>query len=100
MLTLAEGTFRTDCVSPTGERGVVGSRGKQGTDKQTQDHVMETQDTLVALAENTKEAQKRTLFRTIFRLHAATIKEFDSCAVGTAASGARAKRHVAISRCY
>merc|ERR1719253_2261229 len=55
--------------------------GKEDTAKELQDHAAETQNTLVDAVENAEVAEiKRAVFRSLTRLRAATIKEFDTIA--------------------
>lgn len=55
--------------------------GKEDTAKELQDHAAKTQDTLVDAVENAEVAEiKRSVFRSLTRLRAATIKEFDTIA--------------------
>ena len=55
--------------------------GQEVTAKELQDHATKTQDTLVDAVENAEVAEiKRAVFRTLTRLRAATIKEFDTIA--------------------
>jgi len=55
--------------------------GKEDTAKELQDHASKTQDTLVDAVENAEVAEiKRSVFRTLTRLRAAVIKEFDTIA--------------------
>jgi len=55
--------------------------GKEDTAKELQDHAAKTQDTLVDAVENAEVAEiKRAVFRSLTRLRAATIKEFDTIA--------------------
>lgn len=55
--------------------------GKEDTARELQDHAAKTQDTLVDAVENAEVAEiKRAVFRSLTRLRAATIKEFDTVA--------------------
>lgn len=55
--------------------------GKEDTAKELQDHAAKTQDTLVDAVENAEVAEiKRAVFRSLTRLRAAEIKEFDTIA--------------------
>merc|ERR1719224_10357 len=55
--------------------------GKEDTAHELQKHAAKTQDTLVDAVENAEVAEiKRTVFRALTRLRAATIKEFDTIA--------------------
>jgi len=55
--------------------------GKEDTAKELQDHAMKTQDTLVDALENAEVAEiKRSVFRSLTRLRAASIKEHDTIA--------------------
>ena len=55
--------------------------GKEDTAQELQDHAANTQDTLVDAVENAEVAEiKRSVFRSLTRLRAATIKEFDTIA--------------------
>ena len=55
--------------------------GKEDTAQELQAHAAKTQDTLVDAVENAVVAElKRAVFRSLTRLRAATIKEFDSIA--------------------
>merc|ERR1719517_394016 len=55
--------------------------GKEDTAKELQDHAAKTQDTLVDAVENAEVAEiKRSVFKALTRLRAATIKEFDTVA--------------------
>merc|ERR1719482_1614044 len=55
--------------------------GKEDTAHELQKHAAKTQDTLVDAVENAEVAEiKRTVFRSLTRLRAATIKEFDTIA--------------------
>jgi len=55
--------------------------GKEDTAKELQDHAAETQNTLVDAVENAEVAEiKRAVFRSLTRLRAASIKEFDTIA--------------------
>eukprot|EP00933_Yihiella_yeosuensis_P034402 TRINITY_DN278_c0_g2_i1.p1 TRINITY_DN278_c0_g2~~TRINITY_DN278_c0_g2_i1.p1 ORF type:complete len:205 (+),score=75.23 TRINITY_DN278_c0_g2_i1:98-712(+) len=55
--------------------------GKEDTAKELQDHASRTQDTLVDAVENAEVAEiKRSVFRALTRLRAASIKEFDTIA--------------------
>eukprot|EP00933_Yihiella_yeosuensis_P034400 TRINITY_DN278_c0_g1_i3.p1 TRINITY_DN278_c0_g1~~TRINITY_DN278_c0_g1_i3.p1 ORF type:complete len:285 (+),score=142.14 TRINITY_DN278_c0_g1_i3:84-938(+) len=55
--------------------------GREDTGKELQDHAAKTQDTLVDAVENAEVAEiKRAVFRSLTRLRAASIKEFDTIA--------------------
>eukprot|EP00931_Biecheleriopsis_adriatica_P007705 TRINITY_DN10896_c0_g1_i1.p1 TRINITY_DN10896_c0_g1~~TRINITY_DN10896_c0_g1_i1.p1 ORF type:complete len:166 (-),score=41.24 TRINITY_DN10896_c0_g1_i1:23-469(-) len=55
--------------------------GKEDTASELQDQASKTQDTLVDAVENAEVAEiKRAVFRSLTRLRAATIKEFDTIA--------------------
>jgi len=55
--------------------------GKEDTAHELQSHAAKTQDTLVDAVENAEVAEiKRSVFRSLTRLRAATIKEFDTIA--------------------
>jgi len=55
--------------------------GKEDTAQELQSHAAKTQDTLVDAVENAEVAEiKRSVFRSLTRLRAATIKEFDTIA--------------------
>merc|ERR1719356_873478 len=55
--------------------------GKEDTAKELQDHAAETQNTLVDAVENAEVAEiKRAVFRSLTRLRAAAVKEFDTIA--------------------
>eukprot|EP00933_Yihiella_yeosuensis_P058847 TRINITY_DN595_c0_g1_i1.p2 TRINITY_DN595_c0_g1~~TRINITY_DN595_c0_g1_i1.p2 ORF type:complete len:206 (-),score=84.06 TRINITY_DN595_c0_g1_i1:167-784(-) len=55
--------------------------GKEDTAKELQEHASRTQDTLVDAVENAEVAEiKRSVFRALTRLRAASIKEFDTIA--------------------
>eukprot|EP00403_Amphidinium_massartii_P041085 CAMPEP_0178448530 /NCGR_PEP_ID=MMETSP0689_2-20121128/42039_1 /TAXON_ID=160604 /ORGANISM="Amphidinium massartii, Strain CS-259" /LENGTH=185 /DNA_ID=CAMNT_0020073733 /DNA_START=120 /DNA_END=677 /DNA_ORIENTATION=+ len=55
--------------------------GKEDTARELQDHAARTQDTLVDAVENAEVAEiKRAVFRSLTRLRAAQIKEFDTIA--------------------
>eukprot|EP00931_Biecheleriopsis_adriatica_P037012 TRINITY_DN21245_c0_g2_i1.p1 TRINITY_DN21245_c0_g2~~TRINITY_DN21245_c0_g2_i1.p1 ORF type:complete len:147 (+),score=43.68 TRINITY_DN21245_c0_g2_i1:76-516(+) len=55
--------------------------GKEDTAGELQDQASKTQDTLVDAVENAEVAEiKRAVFRSLTRLRAATIKEFDTIA--------------------
>jgi hypothetical protein len=55
--------------------------GKEDTAHELTKHAAKTQDTLVDAVENAEVAEiKRTVFRSLTRLRAATIKEFDTIA--------------------
>eukprot|EP00933_Yihiella_yeosuensis_P034403 TRINITY_DN278_c0_g3_i1.p1 TRINITY_DN278_c0_g3~~TRINITY_DN278_c0_g3_i1.p1 ORF type:complete len:252 (+),score=69.51 TRINITY_DN278_c0_g3_i1:96-758(+) len=55
--------------------------GREDTAKELQDHASRTQDTLVDAVENAEVAEiKRSVFRALTRLRAASIKEFDTIA--------------------
>lgn len=55
--------------------------GKEDTARELQDHAAKTQDTLVDAVENAQVAEiKRAVFRSLTKLRAATIKEFDTIA--------------------
>ena len=54
---------------------------KEDTAKELQDHAAQTQDPLVDAVENAEVAEvKRTVFRALPQLRAATMKEFDNIA--------------------
>lgn len=66
-------------------RNLVGARiapfGKEDTARELQHHAARTQDTLVDAIENAEVAEiKRSIFRSLTRLRAAEIKEFDTIA--------------------
>eukprot|EP00747_Dinoflagellata_sp_TGD_P182878 gnl/TRDRNA2_/TRDRNA2_37344_c0_seq2.p1 gnl/TRDRNA2_/TRDRNA2_37344_c0~~gnl/TRDRNA2_/TRDRNA2_37344_c0_seq2.p1 ORF type:complete len:242 (-),score=42.98 gnl/TRDRNA2_/TRDRNA2_37344_c0_seq2:41-676(-) len=61
--------------------GVVAPFGKESTAHELQQHAARTQDTLVDALENAEVAEiKRSIFRSLTRLRAAEIKEFDTIA--------------------
>merc|ERR1719408_538733 len=60
---------------------VIAPFGKEDTAKELQQHAARTQDTLVDAVENAEVAEiKRAVFRSLTRLRAAEIKEFDTIA--------------------
>jgi len=64
---------------PQGAR--IAPFGKEDTARELQHHAARTQDTLVDAIENAEVAEiKRSIFRSLTRLRAAEIKEFDTIA--------------------
>merc|ERR1719210_3192544 len=66
---------------PATAGAVIAPFGKEDTARELQTHAARTQDTLIDAVENAEVAEiKRSVFRSLTRLRAAMIKEFDTIA--------------------
>mmetsp|Transcript_54942 Transcript_54942/g.101694 ORF Transcript_54942/g.101694 Transcript_54942/m.101694 type:complete len:203 (-) Transcript_54942:144-752(-) len=79
--TLAQGDEQPGGPSPLGDVVPIAPFGKEDTARELTDLAARTQDTLVDAVENAEVAEiKRSVFRSLTRLRAAQIKEFDTIA--------------------
>merc|ERR1719263_1314611 len=68
-------------AEPAAPGTLIAPFGKEDTSRELQSHAARTQDTLVDAIENAEVAEiKRSVFRSLTRLRAAEIKEFDTIA--------------------